>query len=87
MKSGDRESILSLLNRWGLLERVVGGVDAKRRDQYANKLILDSDRLLREPDSDEEFVTLRSLAERSFAGVRGWVHGLRDDVVGPARDW
>jgi hypothetical protein len=86
-KSKDAESILAFLNRYGLLERVLGSAEGLERKRYANRLILDSDRLLSESPKDEEFACLRSIAERDFARTHSWVHAFSDDAQGAARDW
>src|SRR5688572_1146846 len=90
MRTKTRECVYALLNRHSLLEAAIGAANDPQRSLYANRLILDSNRLSFEPRQREEYVSLRSIAERQFAVNHHWVHALNDHLrglEGPAADW
>jgi hypothetical protein len=84
-RSKMKESIYANLRRRNLLDRVIGS-ETGRQLGYADRLILDSDRLLHEPPGADEMVSLKAMAERAFSSATGWVFALKDDTSGWVRE-
>jgi hypothetical protein len=85
MRSGQVESVYAYLRRHELIERVMGRDNDPLRKTYPNQLILDSERLVGDLVGDEEYFTLRSAAERSFARQHMWVTILQSATNSPER--
>jgi hypothetical protein len=80
MPSDQVEPVYAYLRRHNLIERVMGRDNDPSRKTYANQLILESERLVGDLVRDEEYFTLRSAAEHSFASQHMWVTILQSDT-------